>query len=251
MPTPHGSRGGMAFSADELRVFRRALAAALRPATTTPVPDDLQEYLRLADALDEAVSEGGRLRAFLLAELARYRESLPGGAAGYLSRLRDALDTGYRPGPDDLAALRRLRAHPCGAVEHRRRTVLLRRCEDLAENDLRARLEAHMPTSRRRSTIADRGHLLALPGGRRESPAPVVLVSSGPSGADTPGNTPGNATTGKPSDKPARPSQVPAPAPAPSRGPSAPDPGRRVPTPAEVFPPGHRAAPPEGEPRTA
>ncbi|MCZ4120756.1 hypothetical protein [Streptomyces sp. H39-S7] len=242
MPTPHGSRGGMAFSADELRVFRRALAAALRPDTTTPVPDDLQEYLRLAEALDEAVSEGGRLRTFLLAELARYREALPGSATGYLARLRDALDTGYLPGPDDLAALRRLRGHPCGAVEHRRRTVLLRRCEDLAENDLRARLEAHMPTSRRRSTIADRGHLLSLPGGRRESPVPAVLVGSAPHGADTPG---------KPSEKPARPSQVPAPAPAPSRGPSAPDPGRRVPTPAEVFPPGHRATPPDEEHRTA
>jgi hypothetical protein len=228
----------MAFSADELRVFRRALAAALRPATTTPVPDDLQEYLRLAEALDEAVSEGGRLRTFLLAELARYREALPGGAAGYLARLRDALDTGYLPGPDDLAALRRLRGHPCGAVEHRRRTVLLRRCEDLAENDLRARLEAHMPTSRRRSTIADRGHLLSLPGGRTESPVPAVLVGSVPQGADAPG---------RPSEKPARPSQVPSPAPAPARGPSAPDPGRRVPTPAEVFPPGHRGTPPPDE----
>lgn len=236
----------MAFSADELRVFRRALAAALRPASTTPVPDDLQEYLRLAEALDEAVSEGGRLRTFLLAELARYREALPGGAAGYLTRLRDALDTGYLPGPDDLAALRRLRGHPCGAVEHRRRTVLLRRCEDLAENDLRVRLEAHMPTSRRRSTIADRGHLLSLPGGRTESPVPAVLVGSVPARADTPGG----GASDKPA-KPARPSQVPAPAPAPARGPSAPDPGRRVPTPAEVFPPGHRATPPEGEPRTA
>ncbi|MFI9106222.1 hypothetical protein ACIGXA_37525 [Streptomyces fildesensis] len=243
MPTPHGSRGGMAFSADELRVFRRALAAALRPATTTSVPDDLQEYLRLAEALDEAVSEGGRLRTFLLAELARYREALPGSAAGYLARLRDALDTGYLPGPDDLAALRRLRGHPCGTVEHRRRTVLLRRCEDLAENDLRARLEAHMPTSRRRSTIADRGRLLSLPGGRTESPVPALLSGSAPHRADQ---------SGKPSEKPARPAQVPAPAPAPARGPAAPDPGRRVPTPAEVFPPGHhRATPPDEEARSA
>lgn len=230
----------MAFSADELRVFRRALAAALRPATTTSVPDDLQEYLRLAEALDEAVSEGGRLRTFLLAELARYREALPGSAAGYLARLRDALDTGYLPGPDDLAALRRLRGHPCGTVEHRRRTVLLRRCEDLAENDLRARLEAHMPTSRRRSTIADRGRLLSLPGGRKESPLPATGQAEKPAGPD------------KPAVKPARPAQVPSPAPAPPRGPSAPDPGRKVPTPAEVFPPGHhRATPPDEEARSA
>ncbi|MER0245589.1 hypothetical protein AAHZ94_27145, partial [Streptomyces sp. HSW2009] len=38
MPTPYGSRGGMAFSADELRVLRRALALALEPTTAVPAP---------------------------------------------------------------------------------------------------------------------------------------------------------------------------------------------------------------------
>ncbi|MEU3438726.1 hypothetical protein ABZ708_35735, partial [Streptomyces sp. NPDC006863] len=49
MPTPYGSRGGMAFSADELRVLRRALAIALHP---TPLSDeDVQDCLRLAGSV--------------------------------------------------------------------------------------------------------------------------------------------------------------------------------------------------------
>ena len=72
----------MAFSADELRVLRRALANALHP---TPLPEeDVQDCLRLAGSVDEVVSEAGRLRAFLLADLARYREALPGSLSGYL-----------------------------------------------------------------------------------------------------------------------------------------------------------------------
>ncbi|MFE2432136.1 hypothetical protein ACFXJ5_36105 [Streptomyces sp. NPDC059373] len=164
MPTPHGSRGGMAFSADELRVLRRALAAALQP--TTPTPEDVQDCLRLAGAVDEASREGGRLRTFLLAELARYRAALPGSAAGYLERLRGALDTGYVPGPDDLAALRHLRTEPCGAVEAHRRAGMLRRCEHLAELDVRARLAARAPA---RIPAPTRPRLLALPGGRNDA----------------------------------------------------------------------------------
>jgi hypothetical protein len=157
----------MAFSADELRVLRRALAAALQPSSTPPTPEDVQDCLRLAEAVDEASREGGRLRTFLFAELARYRAALPGGAAGYLERLRGALDTGYVPGPADLAALRTLRAEPCGAAEQRRRTGMLRRCEHLAELDVRARLEARIPAP----AGPLRSHLRALPGGRAADPA--------------------------------------------------------------------------------
>ncbi|MCA1270469.1 hypothetical protein LCE32_10375, partial [Streptomyces sp. 7G] len=97
----------MAFSADELRVLRRALAIALHPM---PLSDeDVQDCLRLAGSVDEAVGEAGRLRAFLLADLARYRNALPGSATGYLELLQDALAAGYDPRPDDLAALRALR----------------------------------------------------------------------------------------------------------------------------------------------
>jgi hypothetical protein len=72
MPTPHGSRGGMAFSADELRVLRCALAHVLNPTDRTSlVPalagwartawtEDVQDVLRLAESIDEAVHEGGR-----------------------------------------------------------------------------------------------------------------------------------------------------------------------------------------------
>ncbi|AVH57304.1 MULTISPECIES: hypothetical protein [Streptomyces] len=140
MPTPYGSRGGMAFGAEELRVLRRALALALHPSPASA--EDVHDCLRLAESVDEAAREGTRLRAFLLADLARYRAALPGTARGYLALLEEVLAAGYRPNPDDLAALRALRGNPAAAA-------LLDRCR--AES---------------------RTHLLALPGGRAaEEPA--------------------------------------------------------------------------------
>ncbi len=120
MPTPYGSRGGLAFGAEELRVLRRALALALHPSPVTA--DDVQDCLRLAASLDEATRESARLRAFLVADLGRYRAALPGTAIGYLALLEEALGAGYRPQPDDLAALRALRGNPTAAA-------LLRHCE--------------------------------------------------------------------------------------------------------------------------
>ncbi|MFJ4411938.1 hypothetical protein [Streptomyces sp. NPDC088910] len=251
MPTPHGNRGGMAFSADELRVLRRALAEVLspyagrtdtaaadavlaprpaehvrpaeqlrgpvRPAAQARVParpaEHVQEYLRLVHAVDDAVAEAGRLRSFLLDELSRYRQALPGSAGGYLERLTAALASGYVPGADDLAALRRLRAAPSGTPEYRRRTALLRRCETLAENDVRLRLEAHMTTSRR---------LLALPGARSATAA--------------------DPAEKKPSPAPSPRPKSPAPSPSPGPGEGAP---KRPPTPAEIWPPGRKPAAPK------
>ncbi|WUD73967.1 hypothetical protein OG937_20880 [Streptomyces sp. NBC_00510] len=220
MPTPHGSRGGMAFSADELRVLRRALSAALQSSTMIPTPDEVRDYLRLAEDIDEAAREGGRLRTFQLAELARYRAALPGSAAGYLERLTGALDTGYVPLPDDLAALRRLHDAPCTDAEAHRRRAVLRRCEHLAELDVRARLEARIPAPSQPcgTPSTGRARLRALPGGR--------------AAADDP----------KPGPKP-EPKTPPA-------EPAAPDPGeekRKVPTPAEIFPPRRRTPPPPEE----
>ncbi|WP_262371700.1 hypothetical protein [Streptomyces sp. WAC01526] len=158
----------MAFSADELRVLRRALAHALQ-TTSHPAPlgalgpewtQDIQEYLRLAEAVDEAVREGGRLRAFLLADLARYRETLPGSATGYLTRLKEALAAGHVPGPDDLAALRSLPRSGAKA-ECERRSALLRHCEQLAEQSVRTRLrdgcDLPGPATRRRIPCPPRG----------------------------------------------------------------------------------------------
>jgi hypothetical protein len=202
MPTPYGSRGGMAFSADELRVLRRALAIALHPV---PLADeDVQDCLCLADSVDEAVREAGRLRTFLLADLARYREALPGSAAGYLELLQDALAAGYDPRPEDLAALRTLRATPAGAA-------VLRRCRTLAELSVRARLagrtvSAQVPAPAA-SAPAPRTRLLALPGGRA---------------ADEP---------------------KPKPKPKPHPSPSAPG-ERPVPKPSEAFPPRRKPVPP-------
>ncbi|MFG3525799.1 hypothetical protein ACGF8B_03590 [Streptomyces sp. NPDC047917] len=150
----------MAFSADELRVLRRALAIALHPM---PLPDeDVQDCLRLADAVDEAVGEAGRLRTFLLADLVRYRNALPGSVSGYLELLQDALAGGYDPGPDDLAALRALRHRPVAAA-------LLERCQVLAERSVRARLAGRaVPVQ----APAPRSRLLALPGGRAADAEP-------------------------------------------------------------------------------
>lgn len=146
----------MAFSADELRVLRRALAMALHPVPLAD--DDVQETLRLADSVDEAVREAGRLRTFLLADLVRYREALPGSAAGYLELLQDALASGYHPHPEDLAALRTLRSTPVGAA-------VLHRCQTLAEQSVRARL-AGRSVEAGATAPAPRTRLLALVGGR-------------------------------------------------------------------------------------
>ncbi|MFJ9411724.1 hypothetical protein [Streptomyces sp. NPDC101393] len=213
MPMPNGTRGGMAFSADELRVLRRALAHALQ-STSPSAPfgafgperaEDTQEYLRLAEAVDEAVREGGRLRAFLLADLARYREALPGSAIGYLTQLREALTAGYVPGPDDLAALRTLAARHTPGSGSERGTAMLHHCERLAEHSVRARLRA-------------------LPGGRAAEGA----------GKDHPGTADEDDV---PEETPPRPAPRPQPRPQPQR------PGRPVPTPGEVFPPRRKPAP--------
>lgn len=193
----------MAFGADELRVLRRALAVALHPVPLAD--DDVRECLRLADSVDEAVREAGRLRAFLLAELARYRDALPGTATGYLELLQDALAAGYDPRPDDLAALRTLRGNPAAAA-------VLRRCQALAEQSVRSRLAGRaipVPAPAQAPTPAAaprRARLLALPGGRA---------------ADAP----------KPAPQP-----KPQPEPKPDE--------RPVPKPSEVFPPRRKPVPP-------
>ncbi|WP_151477807.1 hypothetical protein [Streptomyces albicerus] len=199
----------MAFGAEELRVLRRALALALNP--TPASAEDVQDCLRLAAAVDEAAREGARLRAFLLADLARYRAALPGTAAGYLTLLEEALGAGHRPTPDDLAALRALRGNPVAAA-------LRERCHTLAEEDVRSRLVLRtVPASRNRT----RTRLMALPGGlaAREEPGK------------------------KPAEKPAE-------KPAPQPRPQSPRRDRPIPTPGEVFPPKRKpAAPPSNPPQ--
>ncbi|MCQ9180711.1 hypothetical protein KMT30_17045 [Streptomyces sp. IBSBF 2953] len=229
----------MAFGAEELRVLRRALAIALHPGPVSA--EDVQDCHRLAESLDEAIGEAARLRAFLVVDLGRYRAALPGTAAGYLTLLEEVLATGYRPEPDDLAALRALRGNPSAAA-------LLDRCQVLAEQDVRARL-ARRATRRDTSVVptvpASRTRLQALPGGlsgaRRRGLA-LAVVAEGPraavpgaeeSGARESEKKPGPAPRKEPAEKPA----TPAPAPGPVPVKPAPEPARRpVPTPGEVFP---------------
>ncbi|MBC2903922.1 hypothetical protein [Streptomyces cupreus] len=214
----------MAFGVEELRVLRRALALALNPDPASA--EDVQECLRLAESLDEAMREGARLRAFLLADLARYRAALPGTAAGYLTLLEEALGAGYRPEPDDLAALRALRGKPVAAD-------LLSRCQVVAEQDVRARLArgtGRQAITADPSVPASRTRLLALPGGL--AAAPVADAEQDP--AQKPAKKPST----RPAEKPDTPE------------PTAPQPPRRpVPTPGEVFPRRKPTPPPTHPPQ--
>ncbi|MFF4034620.1 hypothetical protein ACFYZ2_33610 [Streptomyces sviceus] len=225
----------MAFGVEELRVLRRALALALHPAPASA--EDIKDCHRLAESLDEAVREGARLRAFLVADLARYRAALPGTAAGYLTLLEEALGAGYRPQPDDLAALRALRGNPVAAA-------LLIRCQMLAERDVRARLAGATGARRAPATPvvpASRTRLLALPGGLSEGlsgelrEGPSGLASAGPAEQDA------KEPAKRPEKAPVKPAEKPAPA--------APKPSRPIPTPGEVFPRRKPAPPPANPPQ--
>ncbi|MER6272624.1 hypothetical protein ACWDFR_34835 [Streptomyces sp. 900105755] len=200
----------MAFGAEELRVLRRALALALHPGPVSA--EDVKDCHRLAESLDEAIGEGARLRAFLVADLARYRAALPGTVVGYLALLEEALAAGHRPTPDDLAALRALRGNAGAAA-------LLGRCQELAEHDVRARLAQGARKVPAPAVPASRVRLTALPGGVAKEPEK------------------------KPKEKPA---ERPAPRPA---APEPTAPKRPIPTPGEVFPRRRPAAPPAGPPQ--
>lgn len=227
MPTPYGSRGGMAFGAEELRVLRRALALALHP--TSASAEDVQDCLRLADSLDEATRESTRLRAFLVADLGRYRAALPGTVAGYLTLLEEALGAGYRPDADDLAALRALRGNPTAAA-------LLDRCRLLAEQDVRARLAGR--TVHAAAVDSPPGAPSAAP----PSPGPLSVVpASRPRLLALQGGQAADGSEKEPERKPSTPRPEPA-----TPAPGAPKPGRPVPTPGEVFPRRKPTRPPQG-----
>lgn len=161
----------MAFGVEELRVLRRALALALHPGPASA--EDVQDCLGLAEQLDEAMREGARLRAFLVADLARYRAALPGTAAGYLALLREALDAGHRPLPDDLAALGALRGNPVAAALLERTSTVVPAC---------------------------RTPLQALPGGRSASDSDG---DGGRKPAEEPARKPGERPTRRPAEQPA------------------------------------------------
>lgn len=266
MPTPHGTRGGMAFGAEELRVLRRALALAVHSPSAGA--EDVRDCLRLAESLDEAIREGVRLRAFLLADLARYRAALPGTAAAYLALLEECLEAGHRPTPDDVTALQALSGNPAAAslLPRARATVPTARTAPAGRAAWTAAAgpatagsapEAVLPASAaaRGSAGADGGK---GPGGEPvkepvrkpdEEPdeKPVKEADEEPGKgpgkgpAEKPGGQPGGQPGGKPGEGPGKgpgkgPGEEPGPRPAPAR-PGTPEPGRRpVPTPGEVFP---------------
>ncbi|WP_074995065.1 hypothetical protein [Streptomyces prasinopilosus] len=216
----------MAFGAEELRVLRRALALALHP--TSASAEDVQDCLRLAARLDEATRESARQRAFLMADLGRYRAALPGTVAGYLTLLEEALAAGHRPDADDLAALRALRGNPAAAA-------LLDRCRILAEQDVRARLAGR--AVHEAAVDSPPGAPAAAPPSR--DPLPAAPVSR-PRLLALPGGQAAEGSEEEPERKPSAPRPEPA-APAPGT----PKPGRPVPTPGEVFPRRKPARPPQ------
>ncbi|MEU9188062.1 hypothetical protein AB0D14_26690 [Streptomyces sp. NPDC048484] len=227
----------MAFGAEELRVLRRALALALHPSPASA--QDVQDCLRLAETVDEAAREGARLRAFLLADLTRYRAALPGTAAGFLTLLEEALGAGYQPVPDDLSALRALRGNPVAAV-------LLDRCHTLAEQDVRLRLSLHsVPASRSRA----RTRLTALPGGlATATPAAGARAGAGAEASAVRAVAARAATENPGTKPPEKPAGDPAPRPQPQ--PRSPRRDRAIPTPGEVFPPRRKpSAPPANPPQ--
>ncbi|MEW2396264.1 hypothetical protein [Streptomyces sp. NPDC046862] len=223
----------MAFGTEELRVLRRALALALNPASATA--QDVQDCLRLARSVDETAREGTRLRAFLLADLARYRAALPGTATGYLALLDDALGAGHRPTTDDLAALRALRGNPTAAA-------LLDRCLDHCGVPAQQGAEPRHAGSTPAATVpASRTRLTALPGGLSRG---THTRTAAQEPAKRPGDKPARqpARPARPA-RPAQPAEKPAPSPQPQ--PKAPSPSRRpIPTPGEVFPPKRKPGPP-------
>ncbi|MGP4011737.1 hypothetical protein [Streptomyces sp. 4N124] len=227
----------MAFGVEELRVLRRALALALQPSPVSA--EDVQDCLRLAESLDEAMREGARMRAFLVADVARYRTALPGTAAGYLALLGEALRAGYRPVPDDLTALRALRGNPAAAA-------LLDRCRKLAGREQRDQQGGRDPQDGRdepggtgvRARLAPRAGRPAAPLAPG-APASRTRLTALPGGlAADAAEDPGRKPEKKPAEKPA-----PKPAPAPA----APKPARPIPTPGEVFP-RRKPAPPPANP---
>lgn len=238
----------MAFSADELRVLRRALAIALQPEPVTPPgplgPDraeEVQDCFRLAEAVDEAVREGGRLRAFLLDELARYRAALPGAAVGYLEQLEGALAAGYEPLPEDLAALRALCRATASDGEAERRRALLHHCERLAERCVRARLATRAVAAGPPRPRPVETRLRALPGGAGAGRGVAGPVLKDDEQKREPRKKPTPAPDRGDREEPKRRE--------PGRG--TPRPQRPVPTPAEVFPPKRRrpSPPPDQDSR--
>ncbi|WP_399897220.1 hypothetical protein ACGH7X_21545 [Streptomyces sp. BBFR51] len=183
----------MAFGAQELRVLRRALALALNPSPVSA--HEAQDCLRLAESLDEAMRESARLRAFLVADLARYRAALPGTATGYLALLDEALGAGHHPHGDDLAALGALRGNPVAAA-------LLARCAP-GTSTTSTTATVTLPAARTR--------LHALPGGRQSDKDPAQKP------AEKPAPRPAPATPKRPVPTPGEvfPRRKPAPPPAP------------------------------------
>lgn len=232
----------MAFSADELRVLKCALSYVTQPAL---VPDhEVRACRRLVRAVDETVDEAVRQRAFLVADLERYRDALPGAASGYLERLQRAISLGwYAPTEVDLEALSHLCAESTGSSDRHtaaRRALLL----------VRATLPGPAEPTRARElpALAELGELTEIarrldepeePGKSDKPDEPATPPSSVEKSSVE--NRSEMSDKSEPRRRPVDPKAPTAPRP---DGPEPTRPAKPMPTPAEVFPPRRRPTSP-------
>jgi hypothetical protein len=226
MPTPHGSRGGTVFGAEELRVLRRTRALALRPRSASA--EDARDCPRPAVSVDGAADGGARPRAVLSADRTHRRTSArrstlhgpevrSGGTVIASSDDGVAGRTAGRTG-------RHARGGPRGTgLPGDRRGPVKREPEVVSRGG------------------ADREPPLL---GREGTPAGPPPGGPGSGRAPRPGERPARQPAERPADRPERPGPAgePGPVPAPAPPPGTPRPGRPVPTPGEVFPPKRRPA---------
>ena len=159
-------------------------SAAPSPSPSTPAPlsaEDVQDCLRLAESVDEATREAGQAAGLpagrprpLPRRPARHRRRLPE------LLLEEALAAGYRPDPDDLAALRALR----GAVGRRGAAAALPGTGRARVRTRLARPRCRAPpaqppalAARRLSHAGPAGRPTAVSGGKPTPPQPVPKPS--------------------------------------------------------------------------
>ena len=121
MPTPYGSRGGMAFGAEELRVLRRALALALHPSPASRARTSRTASGSPSPSTRRSARAAGCGRSSWPTSPATAPRS-PARPRAIWSSSRRPWPPGTDPRPDDLAALRALRGNPVAAA-------LLDRCQ--------------------------------------------------------------------------------------------------------------------------
>ncbi len=245
----------MAFSADELRVLRGALAVALQHASDPETSADARAGRRHPRAgvrrprRDDG--RGGRRRGTAERLPARRPRPVPPGAARRRRRLpRHGSRTPWPPAtcrvPTTWPRCARWPRTPSGELEHARRAALLRRCEQLAERAVRARMLLIAGGRRMPAVRPGRRPRRRRPPGRARRPGEEAGRQAAPSRHRSPASRPRSPRRSPPAarcPRPARssrraagtgPSQVALFGQASARR-ASPGPGRRAPAPGAAL----------------